>query len=113
MTVLTIKVFHQFNLLNGIEVNFIETSPFMRKLQQENIIKLLQKYDIWMKFEYDESKRSKMEKFTCENEGYFLTLKWFPMYEHYIFENFGDIAFREFKPTGGGNMSKFILIINS
>lgn len=42
-----IRVFHQFGLLKGLELNFIEYSPFMRKLQQENITKLLQKMDIW------------------------------------------------------------------
>jgi len=42
-----IRVFHQFGLLNGLEINFVEYSPFMRKMQQENITKLLQKYNIW------------------------------------------------------------------
>ena len=42
-----IRVFQQFGLLNGMEINFVEFSPFMRKLQQENITKLLQKYNIW------------------------------------------------------------------
>jgi len=92
--------------LNGLEINFIETSPFMRKMQQETITKLLQKYDIWMKYEYDESKRSKMEKFTCENPGMFLNLRWFSMWEQYIFEDFGDLAFREFKPATDASQSK-------
>lgn len=43
-----IRVFQQFGLLNGLEINFVEFSPFMRKLQQENITKLLQKYNIWL-----------------------------------------------------------------
>lgn len=42
-----IRVFQQFGILNGLEINFVEYSPFMRKLQQENITKLLQKYNIW------------------------------------------------------------------
>lgn len=44
-----IRVLQHFKLLDGVEINFIEYSPFMRKLQQENIIKQLQKYDIWLK----------------------------------------------------------------
>lgn len=57
----------------------------MRKMQQENITKQLQKYDIWMKFEYDESKKSKVEKFTSENPDKFISLRWFSLYEQYLF----------------------------
>ena len=41
-----LRVLNQFNLLNGIELNFIEASPFMRKMQQENLQKLLRKYEL-------------------------------------------------------------------
>ena len=46
-----LRVFHQFGLLKGLEINFIEYSPFMRKMQQENITKMLQKMNIWFKNE--------------------------------------------------------------
>lgn len=51
-----------------------------------------------MKYEYDESKKSKVEKFTCENPNMFFSMRWFSMYEQYLFEDFKDLAFREFKP---------------
>jgi NADH dehydrogenase [ubiquinone] 1 alpha subcomplex assembly factor 7 len=84
-----VKVLQQFKLLNGLEINFIEYSPFMRKMQQENITKLLQKHNIWMKYEYDESKKSKMEEFTNENKDQFIRLRWFSMYEQFLYENHG------------------------
>ena len=90
-----------------MEINFVEFSPFLRKIQQERITQQLQKYDIWMKYEYDESKKSKVEKFTCENPNFNLSLRWFSMYEQYVFEDFGDLAFREFKAEDPQN-SKII-----
>ena len=94
---------HQFGLLNGLEINFVEFSPFLKKMQQERITKQLQKYDIWMKYEYEEGKRSKVEKFTSENPDFYLSLRWFSMYEQYLFEDFGDLAFREFKENDPNN----------
>jgi len=102
------KVLAQFNLLNGLEINFVEASPFLRKIQQERITKQLQKYDIWMKYEYDEGKRSKVEKFTCENPDFYLSLRWFTMYEQYLFEDFGDLAFREFRENDPNNSNFFV-----
>ena len=75
------QVLSQFGLLNGVEINFVEASPQMRKTQQENITKTLQKYGIWMKYEYNESKKSKVEKFTSEDPNIFISLRWFSMYE--------------------------------
>jgi len=43
-----------------------------------------------MKYEYEDSKRSKVEQFTSENPDMFLSLRWFRMYEHMLYEDFGD-----------------------
>jgi len=104
-----IRVLHQFGLLNGLEINFVEASPFLRKIQQERITKQLQKYDIWMKYDYDESKKSKVERFTSENPDFYLNLRWFTMYEQYLFEDFGDLAFREFRENDPNNTPVLVL----
>jgi hypothetical protein len=39
-----------------------------------------------VKYEYEEKNKSQVEKFTSEE----VTLRWFKMYEHMLFEDFGD-----------------------
>lgn len=107
-----IRVFQMLKILNGVEINFIEFSPFMRKMQQNNILKQLQKYDIWMKYEYEESKRSKVERFTSENKDFYLSLRWFSMYENMLYEDFGNdkmikIDFKE------KNICKHLFVLSS
>eukprot|EP01017_Pseudomicrothorax_dubius_P004982 TRINITY_DN1114_c0_g1_i2.p1 TRINITY_DN1114_c0_g1~~TRINITY_DN1114_c0_g1_i2.p1 ORF type:complete len:431 (+),score=92.58 TRINITY_DN1114_c0_g1_i2:552-1844(+) len=102
-----LRVLQQFNLLNGLEINFIEFSPFMRKLQQDNLTKLLRKWDYWMKFEHNPTKKNKMEKFTCEDESKFLSLRWFPMYEHFLHEDFGEFV----KTQLGADQNKAPIIV--
>ena len=116
----------QFNLLNGVEINFIEFSPFMRKLQQENITKLLQQYDIWsvnyivtmgknkdrMKFEYDETKKSRVEEFNNEDKENFLRLRWFSMYEHYLYEEFGEYTMKNLKKDTESGFTIIFIFFN-
>ncbi|EGR28531.1 hypothetical protein IMG5_173480 [Ichthyophthirius multifiliis] len=87
-----IRVLYQFNLLNGIEINLIEYSPYMRKLQQEKIINQLQKYGIYMSYDYNEAKKSKVERFVSENKDIIMSIRWFKMYENMLFEDFGDLV---------------------
>lgn len=42
-----------------------------------------------MKYEYEEGKKSQVESFTSENPDFFLSLRWFKMYEHMLYEDFG------------------------
>lgn len=64
-----------------------------------------------MKYEFDEEKRSKVEKFTCEDPNFYLNLRWFSMYEQYLFEDFGDLAFRDYKPDTNTSMLKIELVL--
>ena len=43
-----------------------------------------------MKFEYQDSKKSQVEQFTSENPEQNLSLRWFRMWEHMLYEDFGD-----------------------
>ena len=48
-----------------------------------------------MKYEYEESKRSKVERFSSENPEFYLNLRWFRMYEHMLYEDFGDTLIKD------------------
>jgi len=101
-----VRVMAQFNLLDGIEINFVEFSPFMRKLQQEKVIKQLQDAGIYMTYNVDKAKRSQVEEFTCEDTNKFVSLRWFKTYESMLFEDFGDYAMQQLDPKQAKKLSK-------
>jgi hypothetical protein len=59
-----------------------------------------------MKYEYEESKRSKVEQFISENQDIQLSLRWFQMYEHMLYEDFGDQIIKAKRKDS--NLSNFI-----
>ncbi|CAD8152168.1 unnamed protein product [Paramecium octaurelia] len=74
-----LRVFAQFNLLENLQYSYVEYSDYMRKKQQEAVLKQLQKSNIYPKFEYN---NQKVEKFESDE----VNLKWFKMYEHFLYE---------------------------
>ena len=75
------RVFSQFNLLNNVQYTFIEYSDFMRKKQQENVLKQLQVHSVYPKYEHNETKG---EKFTSPQ----VNLRWYKTFEEFISDDF-------------------------
>jgi hypothetical protein len=45
-----------------------------------------------MTYDYNEAKKSKVEKFVSENKEIFISIRWFRMYEYMLFEDFGELV---------------------
>lgn len=108
-----LRVFQQFGILDGITINFIEASPFNRKTQQENVMKALKKWGIWMAYQTPEKGvQALSDTFIPEESGEAkrIELKWFSNYENYIAESFPMVFSSGSpgqKPSSSGSKSAF------
>lgn len=57
-----------------------------------------------MKFNVEKAKRSQVEEFISEDPTRFVSLRWFKMYENFLFEDFGENAISEL--SNGKDLSK-------
>lgn len=72
-----LRVFNQFKLLPGLEINMIEFSPFMRNMQQKNISETLLKFKYYMKFKSAKFAGVDVEQLENEDSNNFLSIRWY------------------------------------
>ena len=77
--------------MNNLEVNFIEYSDFMTKIQQEKMIEVMKKQGVFLKFD---NKSKHVEILESEDPSHNLTFRWFKMYEGMLMHDFGDYVLK-------------------
>ncbi|KRX07655.1 hypothetical protein PPERSA_11204 [Pseudocohnilembus persalinus] len=92
-----LKVLHQFDLLKGIEINFVEMSPFLKKLQQEQVMKVLEDRGIYLTYDnYNEQNTENNEQevqiLSNEDPDNYVKVRWFSTYEQMMYEDFGQYS---------------------
>ena len=78
MTVI-VNTFRQLQMLEGLTINMIEVSPFLRKLQQKTLNELLLNKDILMEFAEQDDKP--YEEIYNEELGF--RIRWFSSFDQY------------------------------
>ncbi|KAM3132661.1 hypothetical protein pb186bvf_015206 [Paramecium bursaria] len=81
------RVFQQFGL-QETQYSYIEQSEFMKKKQQQNVTEQLQKHGVYLKYDYEDTK--KVERLQSDK----VNLRWFKQYEQLLIEDFGDHTFK-------------------
>lgn len=121
-----LRTLAQFDQLHNLHVNFVEASPFLQKVQQENIQEQMKALGIYLIFD-DKGERNKtpglderlnscvtMETYDSEFNGKPIHMKfnWYTSYEGYVADNFQNLALETLKATDSTNaLTKPILIL--
>lgn len=73
-----LRTLGQLGILNNIELNFIEASPFLKNIQQESIQKTMGKYGHWFEYQTD---NQLYDRFISSDPEKYFEIKWYSMYE--------------------------------
>lgn len=110
-----IRALGQFGLLDNIEINFIEVSPYLRGVQQETIIKVLRDNGIYVEIIENNNEEEKALKLGSsvtlkseESSNKNIKITWFETYEGYVAENFQSLAIESLQKN---NQNVPVLII--
>eukprot|EP00825_Cyclidium_porcatum_P002864 TRINITY_DN11329_c0_g1_i2.p1 TRINITY_DN11329_c0_g1~~TRINITY_DN11329_c0_g1_i2.p1 ORF type:complete len:394 (-),score=52.48 TRINITY_DN11329_c0_g1_i2:8-1189(-) len=86
-----LRVFSQFKMVGGFEINLIEFSPFMSNMQQKVLVETLQKQKIFMKYEKKlvSSRDFQYECLESDNKELYLKINWFKSSEQLLTYKYG------------------------